>query len=730
MANKRQNFIKKILIPLVLAGLLFTSLILSACPSFGRIAPTGLEFNNDAVFVDTVFTQDGYRQEIRIRQGQQFSINVEDFVFIPYTANLRGVMLSEDYGQNQTNFLTITGNTVIASTMGTTTLVATSTSNDNAVATIVVVVDYPRAFQVPQNIEFDYSNYPALMLTWDALDLAFEATIIYNIRITATDGRIVTTGFPVSTSSINLSDFIGYSNILNIFNTDFLISVQAVYLEREIFYTVGEFSAPITISQLPQTARNYLQSRFLNGHRNHFVASENELAELLTLARLFRQNQIGGANNTVELQVFIGFEFDGTTQSLLEQALQMHHLAGTVDFDFSIYNRQHLSLTLTFLTDGTPSRAATPRQVYERFDSHIPAVHFGTPRSNAIGMLPIERSSRAVPVSTSDQLFFVAELGYRPVPIQGSVAERIYNAARTSLRYIIDYDFNEFQQIHAIYSYLLWRVRFCQSAMEQATPVANAVQLNAFYLEGVFDDRRAVCDGISKAFSLMANMQGLNAMRIAGVSIATNIGHAWNRVQLDGRWYNVDITWGNKALNLSPALTFPRTDTRDVGTHAFFLKTDYELRYTHRVATPNNYPPSTDIPFNIYEFLRFEKECGTVVNRYLNSVEYRYEQADNLAQHLLDILPSPNYQNYLLEYFVGQPGFHHARGVTRFVSFDIKVNKDVSDYYNFLMGMSPLHYAFIGQGLTYGQDFFITSLTTISGEMLKIVFICINAVSP
>ena len=55
--------------------------------------------------------------------------------------------------------------------------------------------------------------------------------------------------------------------------------------------------------------------------------------------------------------------------------------------------------------------------------------------------------------------------------------------------------------------------------------------------DGVLCGGTGVCDSYSKAYLFLLREAGIPAIRI------TNDGHAWNAVQLDGKWYNVDCTW-------------------------------------------------------------------------------------------------------------------------------------------------------------------------------------------
>ena len=64
--------------------------------------------------------------------------------------------------------------------------------------------------------------------------------------------------------------------------------------------------------------------------------------------------------------------------------------------------------------------------------------------------------------------------------------------------------------------------------------LSDDVQDDGALLEGT-----AVCDGYAKTYALT-----LRKLGITGVLVTSkDIGHAWNMVELDGNWYQVDCTW-------------------------------------------------------------------------------------------------------------------------------------------------------------------------------------------
>lgn len=157
----------------------------------------------------------------------------------------------------------------------------------------------------------------------------------------------------------------------------------------------------------------------------------------------------------------------------------------------------------------------------------------------------INNSKYTYEVSTSDQLFYALERGVKPICVEGSNALKVYEEMKKVLRTIISDNMTDAQKVIAIHDYIIMNVVYDEEVLQllyQGMPNAN--QYNSFYLEGVFFDKKAVCEGISKAFASMCNIEGIPCVMVEGYPVANpnGAGHAWNKVYVDGKWYIVDTT--------------------------------------------------------------------------------------------------------------------------------------------------------------------------------------------
>lgn len=92
---------------------------------------------------------------------------------------------------------------------------------------------------------------------------------------------------------------------------------------------------------------------------------------------------------------------------------------------------------------------------------------------------------------------------------------------------------------------------------------------------GCLIEGKAVCEGYSKALLMLCEKAGIECIPVMGSSNADgeNLPHMWNKVKLDGKWYNVDVTWDDPISNLGSGYLrydyFNITDSECSADHTF-----------------------------------------------------------------------------------------------------------------------------------------------------------------
>ncbi len=455
---------------------------------------------------------------------------------------------------------------------------------ESAIATV-----YVRGEIVPQNVRIEYDNcYPSVWIVWDTIPAAAG----YEVRITdVSTGGVISDD--LSTDNTSLRDkFTSYgfdataylSGSRTLFNTRFSVKVRTLGDKNGILLD-SDWSDEYVTELIPARAKSYLADTFYDGARNRYVTSYEEFYEWFEYAMLWRPVSLSSGE-----KLYLDYSFVSALDEI-ERAMGQMSFTGSYSYSGTsdVRNRKECTFSVLFETDGAPSRKTTAH-TGEAWNALRPHVNYdlGKVRPNRY-VFAIDTKT-PVTVETSDQLYYVTQLGYCPVPRAGSVAEKLYNYARRTLRYIITDDMTDVEKLHAIYDWIVWRVTYDDEVLAY-TDIARSVQFESYYLESVFTDTSAygVCDAMSKAFVLLCGIEGFECLRVAGVagSGSDKGGHAWNKVKLDGEWYVVDCTWGDAKLSL-------RTDGiyKESASHLYFLVSDAEVSDTHVEKKEAKYPAS------------------------------------------------------------------------------------------------------------------------------------------
>lgn len=93
------------------------------------------------------------------------------------------------------------------------------------------------------------------------------------------------------------------------------------------------------------------------------------------------------------------------------------------------------------------------------------------------------------------------------------------------------------------HNYLIRNIEYDYDALQNPNTYPES-----FTIQGVFERRRAVCEGISKAFKLLCSRAGAgNVYIIEGISskegFGSSIPHAWNVVKSGTDYSYIDVTW-------------------------------------------------------------------------------------------------------------------------------------------------------------------------------------------
>ena len=119
--------------------------------------------------------------------------------------------------------------------------------------------------------------------------------------------------------------------------------------------------------------------------------------------------------------------------------------------------------------------------------------------------------------------------------VEKKISEILTIAEKKNLR-------GEYEKCRWAHDYLVRNTKYNFEALRRPDDYPDS-----FSAKGAIVDGLAVCEGISKAFKLLCDRLGVDAMVAFGTSTQDNFGvdipHAWNIVKFNNEYTHVDVTW-------------------------------------------------------------------------------------------------------------------------------------------------------------------------------------------
>ncbi len=107
--------------------------------------------------------------------------------------------------------------------------------------------------------------------------------------------------------------------------------------------------------------------------------------------------------------------------------------------------------------------------------------------------------------------------------------------AKEVIKKIITNGMSDFEKAKAIHDYMLVNIDY-----DYDDYLKNTIPYESYNVIGALKNKYAVCAGYAKTFKLLCELADLECTYVVGTARGY---HAWNQVKIDGKWYNVDVTW-------------------------------------------------------------------------------------------------------------------------------------------------------------------------------------------
>jgi len=427
----------------------------------------------------------------------------------------------------------------------------------------------------PYGLSLDFDNdYPAVYLRW-----ANREETLFTILIKQGENAKTISNVDVSAGFYNIGDSVNITQ-----NCEIKIKSE----DAGEIYLGGDW-AVYNHTAVPSVAISYLNKKYLSS--NYYMVSDDEVMGVFDYMLIFRPNAATLSDRArSECAVYLGYSSAGSADYYSARFRARLTITGNYWTGTAVQGKI-LNITLDFFSADSPTNFDTDDKL-----THRVLIHPVTSQIGYEGELPVEAfATSSSPVSNSNQLFYTLEQRLKPVFTQGSGVESLYNKAKTVLKGITDNGMSEVETVRAIFDFVMYSASY-DDAITGNSSISFAVLQPAYYPEGVLSTGFAVCDGISKTFSLLCNMMGIRCVRIVGTARTSGSSrgadHAWNKVLISGEWYFVDATWGIGKTIIGGV-------TYKLGSHDYFLLSDADVSQSHTEMNIG-YPKTAQVGYNWY----------------------------------------------------------------------------------------------------------------------------------
>lgn len=260
--------------------------------------------------------------------------------------------------------------------------------------------------------------------------------------------------------------------------------------------------------------------------------------------------------------------------------------------------------------------------IYRVLSGHLPEGELLQDLLGELGTRDVDRLFRCV-MNDHPELFYVS--GYSQVEyfqnekLQRIVFEGSYtmdeeeaNIRQQQIEAYVDEclggipgDASEYEKVKYVYEYIIEHTDYRLDAPQNQN------------ICSVFIGKESVCQGYAKAVQYLLERLGVTCTLVLGY--VDNVGHAWNLVQIDGRYYYVDATWGDASY---------RSGGENVGRYPkvnydYLCVTTEQLCKTHVISNVVEMPECTSMEANYYvlEKAYFDNYDEAVIGTFLKEAQ-------------------------------------------------------------------------------------------------------------
>ncbi|WP_379128482.1 DUF5050 domain-containing protein [Paenibacillus sp. sgz500958] len=116
--------------------------------------------------------------------------------------------------------------------------------------------------------------------------------------------------------------------------------------------------------------------------------------------------------------------------------------------------------------------------------------------------------------------------------------EQALAKAREVIKEIILPDMTDDQKLKAVHDYMI-----LHTAYDYDNYLKDTIPYESYTEYGLLIKGTAVCNGYATTLQMFMNLLGIESYYVVGTILSNGGAHAWNVVKIDGKYYQVDVTW-------------------------------------------------------------------------------------------------------------------------------------------------------------------------------------------
>lgn len=218
----------------------------------------------------------------------------------------------------------------------------------------------------------------------------------------------------------------------------------------------------------------------------------------------------------------------------------------------------------------------------------------------------------------------------------------------------IDKDADDYTKIKAVFEYLVNTVDYDKNAADNQNVYSALV------------GKRSVCAGYARSTQLLLEKLGIQCLYVEGTAGENNEAHAWNIVKCNGKYYQIDTTWGDPIYDQTEN---PETNAGNNINYDYLCTSDEKMYRNHTIKAVTDYPVCDSDDLNYFKLnnMYYESyDAATLMEKMKESYQKKedsftceFSNPDVYAQAREDIINNllPQASQGLAQYY----GFSRVR---------------------------------------------------------------------